>query len=91
MAYLAKQLQVLVKSGVPAAATGPRERGPAAEIRLLQIVEAVDGAAVRVPRDPAAGTRSTAPRGVPEHPRPRPEDGARARGLAALAAPAGAT
>lgn len=48
VAYLAKQLQVLVKSGVLAATTGPRGgfrlARPAAEITLLQIVEAVDGA-----------------------------------------------
>jgi Rrf2 family protein len=47
-AYLAKQLQALVKSGVLAATTGPRGgfrlARPAAEITLLQIVEAVDGA-----------------------------------------------
>lgn len=46
--YLAKQLQALVKSGVLAAATGPRGgfrlARPASEITLLQIVEAVDGA-----------------------------------------------
>ncbi|MFI6576100.1 RrF2 family transcriptional regulator [Nocardiopsis sp. NPDC050513] len=47
-AYLAKQLQALVRAGVLAATTGPRGgfqlAGPAAEISLLQIVEAVDGA-----------------------------------------------
>ncbi|MFH8368986.1 RrF2 family transcriptional regulator [Streptomyces sp. NPDC018031] len=47
-AYLAKQLKALVKAGVLAATTGPRGgfrlARPAAEITLLQIVEAVDGA-----------------------------------------------
>jgi Rrf2 family protein len=47
--YLAKQLQALVRSGVLAATTGPRGgfrlARPAAEITLLRIVEAVDGAA----------------------------------------------
>jgi Rrf2 family protein len=47
--YLAKQLQALVRAGVLAATTGPRGgfrlARPAAEITLLQIVEAVDGAA----------------------------------------------
>ncbi|MFA1537826.1 RrF2 family transcriptional regulator [Actinomadura monticuli] len=47
-AYLAKQLQTLVKSGVLAATTGPRGgfrlARPASEITLLHIVEAVDGA-----------------------------------------------
>lgn len=47
-AYLAKQLQALVKAGVLAASTGPRGgfrlARPAAEITLLQVVEAVDGA-----------------------------------------------
>ncbi len=47
-AYLAKQLQALVKAGVLAATTGPRGgfrlARPASEITLLQIVEAVDGA-----------------------------------------------
>lgn len=46
-AYLAKQLQALVKAGVLAATTGPRGgfrlARPASEITLLQIVEAVDG------------------------------------------------
>ncbi|MDH6144096.1 Rrf2 family protein [Kitasatospora sp. GP30] len=47
--YLAKQLQPLVKAGALAASTGPRggfrlARRPE-EITLLQIVEAVDGAA----------------------------------------------
>ncbi|MEV8436751.1 Rrf2 family transcriptional regulator [Actinosynnema sp. NPDC051121] len=46
--YLAKQLQSLVKAGVLAATTGPRGgfrlARPAAEITLLQVVEAVDGA-----------------------------------------------
>jgi Rrf2 family protein len=45
--YLAKQLQALVRAGVLAASTGPRGgfrlARPAAEITLLQIVEAVDG------------------------------------------------
>lgn len=47
-AYLAKQLQALVKAGVLAATTGPRGgfrlARPASEVTLLQIVEAVDGA-----------------------------------------------
>ncbi|GAA4494863.1 Rrf2 family transcriptional regulator [Actinoallomurus oryzae] len=47
-AYLAKQLQALVRSGVLTATTGPRGgfrlARPAAEITLLQMVEAVDGA-----------------------------------------------
>jgi Rrf2 family protein len=47
--YLAKQLQALVKAGVLLATTGPRGGfrlgRPAAEITLLQIVEAVDGTA----------------------------------------------
>jgi Rrf2 family protein len=47
-AYLAKQLQALVRAGVLAATTGPRGgfrlARPASEITLLQIVEAVDGA-----------------------------------------------
>jgi Rrf2 family protein len=47
--YLAKQLQALVRAGVLAATTGPRGGfrlgRPAAEITLLDIVEAVDGAA----------------------------------------------
>ncbi|WP_214414391.1 RrF2 family transcriptional regulator [Sphaerisporangium fuscum] len=46
--YLAKQLQALVRAGVLAATTGPRGgfrlAVPPAEITLLQIVEAVDGA-----------------------------------------------
>ncbi|MFD9884824.1 RrF2 family transcriptional regulator [Streptomyces alboflavus] len=48
-AYLAKQLQPLVKAGVLAATTGPRGgfrlARQAAEVTLLDIVEAVDGAA----------------------------------------------
>lgn len=48
-AYLAKQLQVLVKAGILAATTGARGgfrlARPAAEITLLHIVEAVDGTA----------------------------------------------
>jgi len=48
--YLAKQLQALTKAGILAASTGPRggfrlARRPE-EITLLQIVEAVDGAAM---------------------------------------------
>jgi Rrf2 family protein len=47
--YLAKQLQALVRAGVLTATTGPRGgfrlARPAAEITLLQIIEAVDGAA----------------------------------------------
>ncbi|MEO3806376.1 Rrf2 family transcriptional regulator [Nonomuraea sp. B1E8] len=46
-AYLTKQLKELVKAGLLAASTGPRGgfrlARPAAEITLLQIVEAVDG------------------------------------------------
>jgi Rrf2 family protein len=46
-AYLAKQLQTLVRAGVLAASTGPRGGfrlgRPAEEITLLQVVEAVDG------------------------------------------------
>jgi len=47
--YLAKQLQALTKAGILAASTGPRggfrlARQPE-QITLLQIVEAVDGAA----------------------------------------------
>jgi Rrf2 family protein len=48
-AYLAKQLQALTRAGVLAATTGPRGGfrlgRPPADITLLQIVEAVDGAA----------------------------------------------
>jgi Rrf2 family protein len=47
--YLAKQLQSLVKAGVLSATPGPRGgfrlARPAAQITLLQVVEAVDGAA----------------------------------------------
>lgn len=47
--YLAKQLQLLVRAGVLAATTGPRGgfrlARPASETTLLQIVEAVGGAA----------------------------------------------
>lgn len=47
--YLAKQLQAMVKAGLLAATTGPRGgfrlARPASEITLLQLVEAVDGAA----------------------------------------------
>jgi Rrf2 family protein len=47
--YLAKQLQALVRAGLLAATTGPRGgfrlARPATEITLLQLVEAVDGAA----------------------------------------------
>lgn len=46
--YLAKQLKALVKAGVLAATTGPRGgyrlARPTAQITLLDIVEAVDGA-----------------------------------------------
>ena len=46
-AYLAKQLQALVRDGVLVATTGPRGgfrlARPPAEITLLDIVEAVDG------------------------------------------------
>lgn len=46
-AYLAKQLQALVRSGVLTATTGPRGgfrlARPPGQITLLQIVEAVDG------------------------------------------------
>jgi Rrf2 family protein len=48
-AYLAKQLQALVRAGVLSATTGPRGgfrlARPAEQITLLQIVEAVDGTA----------------------------------------------
>jgi Rrf2 family protein len=47
-AYLAKQLQALVRAGVLAATTGPRGgfrlARPAADITLRDVVEAVDGA-----------------------------------------------
>lgn len=47
--YLAKQLQALTRAGILAATTGPRGGfrlgRPASEVTLLQIVEAVDGAA----------------------------------------------
>ena len=46
-AYLAKQLQALVRAGVLAAITGPRGgfrlARPADQISMLQVVEAVDG------------------------------------------------
>jgi Rrf2 family protein len=46
-AYLAKQLQALVRAGVLAATTGPlggfRLARPAEQVTLLHIVEAVDG------------------------------------------------
>lgn len=46
-AYLAKQLQALVRAGVLAAITGPRGgfrlARPADQITMLQVVEAVDG------------------------------------------------
>jgi Rrf2 family protein len=48
-AYLAKQLQALVRAGVLAATTGPRGgfrlARPPSDISLLDIVEAVDGGA----------------------------------------------
>jgi len=48
-AYLAKQLQALVRAGVLSGTTGPRGgfrlARPADQITLLQIVEAVDGGA----------------------------------------------
>jgi Rrf2 family protein len=48
-AYLSKQLQALVRAGVLTATTGPRGGfrlgRPAQRITLLQIVEAIDGAA----------------------------------------------
>jgi Rrf2 family protein len=47
--YLAKQLQALVRAGLLVGTTGPRGgfrlARPPAEITLLQLVEAVDGAA----------------------------------------------
>ena len=47
VAYLAKQLQALVRAGVLSGTTGPRGgfrlARPADQITLLQIVEAVDG------------------------------------------------
>jgi Rrf2 family protein len=46
-AYLAKQLQSLVRAGVLSAATGPRGgfrlARPAGQITMLEVVEAVDG------------------------------------------------
>ena len=46
-AYLAKQLQALVRAGVLSAVTGPRGgfrlARPADQITMLQVVEAVDG------------------------------------------------
>lgn len=48
-AYLAKQLQALARAGVLTATTGPRGgfrlARPAEQITLLQVIEAVDGAA----------------------------------------------
>jgi Rrf2 family protein len=48
-AYLAKQLQALVRAGVLTAVTGPRGgfrlARPADQITMLQVVEAVDGGA----------------------------------------------
>jgi Rrf2 family protein len=47
VAYLAKQLQALVRAGVLTAITGPRGgfrlARPAGQITMLQVVEAVDG------------------------------------------------
>ena len=47
VAYLSKQLQALVRAGVLTAGTGPRGgfrlARPAAQITLLQVVEAADG------------------------------------------------
>ncbi|MEY9887914.1 Rrf2 family protein [Catenulispora sp. MAP12-49] len=47
--YLAKQLQALTRAGILAATTGPRGgfrlARPAKDITMLQVVEAVDGAA----------------------------------------------
>jgi len=47
VAYLAKQLQALVRAGVLSAITGPRGgfrlARPADQITMLQVVEAVDG------------------------------------------------
>jgi Rrf2 family protein len=47
VAYLAKQLQALVRAGVLSAITGPRGgfrlARPAGQITMLQVVEAVDG------------------------------------------------
>jgi Rrf2 family protein len=47
VAYLAKQLQALVRAGVLSGATGPRGgfrlARPADQITLLQVIEAVDG------------------------------------------------
>jgi Rrf2 family protein len=47
VAYLAKQLQALVRAGVLTASTGPRGgfrlARPADQVTMLQVVEAVDG------------------------------------------------
>lgn len=85
-AYLAKQLQALVRAGVLSATTGPRGgfrlARPASEITLLQIVEAVDGTSspyecreIRQQgrgRCPrtSAGTPASSPRRWPRHMKP---------------------